>query len=159
MFIRSKYEKLGGKHDDAINPPTSLKNIQVIVTQASEDDWSIRFGYFHSAGAIFWDYKTKEQRDSEYEWILSQMDCLVNEGNGIKAPVPVTDYEKLGFVKGAFVSQEVSVTGRLDIMKITYVSENGGLDVISEDGIQYGWSADLSKIYDGDWSGLRQKQE
>ena len=91
MFIRSKY------HDTPINiTDTVLKTVQSNdhVSRGVDDcitgkftvsmhgELSITFIYFTNE-EIKIVFKNREQRDSEYEWSLSKLDCVVNEDDKI----------------------------------------------------------------------------
>lgn len=71
MFLRSKFEKKGV--DGIINAPINLHHIECIGVEENKI-------LFNSHDEMYlWAYKNESQRNQEYEWIISQLDCRVND--------------------------------------------------------------------------------
>lgn len=83
MFIRSKHENTN--KNDALqihtNPPVKISSINKIELFITRPYNKIDFG-----NGVEWAYTEKEHACSEYEWILSKLDCVVNEEKEPKQP-------------------------------------------------------------------------
>jgi hypothetical protein len=96
MWIRSKFEQ------DQINHPVNTQNTFFIFKDDHKDGDYIHlcFNAYFSPAPMIWSYKSKEDRDQEYEWILSQLDCRVNDGNENKPedrPEMTTNIDRIVF--------------------------------------------------------------
>lgn len=87
MFIRSKFEKMVEMRfvKTQNNPPI---NMDLISSPIKKDLFASDSKTFYISFKIFgkldylgiWSYDSKEDRDQEYEWIMKQLGCKVNDG-------------------------------------------------------------------------------
>ena len=73
MFLRSKYEKIG--EDGIINAPINTSHIECI----GVEDKAILFDSHDEMYS--WVYVNTENRDQEYNWILSKLNAVKNDGS------------------------------------------------------------------------------
>jgi hypothetical protein len=86
------------------------------------------FSYEHSN--TVWKYQSVEERESEYEWILSQLDCRVNDGGEIKVEAMVHKYKY-------YLNNDLELSGvfkhQLIIQKGTAVYSSENLNEYDDD--------------------------
>lgn len=74
MFIKSKY----ASNDTIFNIDFIIRIEPEEFVEPDKTHWVISIILLHGGNGFKWGYETKEQRDTEYSWILSQLDCRVN---------------------------------------------------------------------------------
>lgn len=81
MFIRSKFEETPERENTiTINNPVSTENLKAVWCETTSGCTGINIVFdYHGSDCIVWEYSCGEDRLEEYTWILSQLDCRVNE--------------------------------------------------------------------------------
>lgn len=87
MFLRSKYEKENNNSEFYLNPVINTEFVHVI-NRTDDGVAGILFLYSPDESGARWNYPSKVERNKEYEWVLSQLDCKANEEGDIKVPTP-----------------------------------------------------------------------
>ncbi len=81
MFLRSKYETTPERENTiTINNPVSTDNLKALWCETTGGCGNINIVFdYHDSDRIVWEYLCGDDRLKEYNWILSQLDCRVNE--------------------------------------------------------------------------------
>ena len=110
--------------------------VPVEVTIPDGDDSDRCYIYFRYGGfALKWYYRSREDRDEEYEWILSILDCKVNDGkHKITDPINTKyimksdlnlEYHPIGVIKAGEAVLSVFEVEKLEPDQLCIISYMG----------------------------------